>query len=57
MWQHSTKFKGQQFKGRYNRTKKGEERVFELVNIKTKRVISFESWQMAQKAGWQKVTN
>jgi hypothetical protein len=52
MWQHTNKFKGQQFKGRYNRTKKGEERVFELVNIKTGRVISFESHQAARKAGF-----
>ena len=55
MWQHSTKFKGQQFKGRYNRTKTGEERVFELVNVKTGRVLSFESFQLAKKNGWSKV--
>jgi hypothetical protein len=54
MWKNDLKFKGQQFKGRYNRTKKGEERVFELVNIKTGRVISFESWQMAKKNSWVK---
>lgn len=52
MWSHKSKFKNQKFKGRYNRTKNGKERIFELVNIKTGRVISFESWQAAIKQGF-----
>lgn len=31
----------------------GEDRVFQLTN--GRRVISFESWQAAEKAGWTKV--
>jgi ABC-type tungstate transport system permease subunit len=52
MWVHP-KHKAT-YRGRYNRTKKGLERVFELVNSKTGRVISFESWQMAKRQGWKK---
>jgi hypothetical protein len=52
MWRHQ-KYKTP-FIGRYNRTKKGAERVFELVNTKTGRVITFESFHAAKKAGWEK---
>jgi len=51
-WTHK-KFKSP-FYSRYVRTKSGD-RIFELVNLKSARVISFESWQMAKKLGWEKV--
>jgi hypothetical protein len=54
MWKHKTMHKNQKFKGRYKRMGYGD-RVFELVNIKTGRVITMESWQMAKKLGWIKL--
>jgi hypothetical protein len=51
-WTHK-KFKTK-FYSRYVRTKSGD-RVFELVHSKTGRIITFESWQMAKKLGWEKV--
>lgn len=48
MWTHK-KFK-KLFRGYYTRLK--GERVFNLTN--GKRTITFESWQMAKKLGWQK---
>jgi hypothetical protein len=39
----------QQYKGKYERDSRGE-RVFVLSN--GKRNITFESWQMAKRAGW-----
>jgi hypothetical protein len=54
MWLHKSKFKNQKFRGRYNRTKNGKERIFELVNVKTGRVLSFESHWAAKEMGWKK---
>lgn len=59
LWKHSTKFKTQTFKGAYERDKKGE-RIFTLTSTKgttksTRRRITFESWQMAKKMGWNKL--
>lgn len=51
MWAHK-KFKKQLFKGSYTRYK--NERVFEL-SCDT-RTISFESWQMAKRDGWKRVS-
>lgn len=51
MWSHK-KYK-QLFKGAYNKTSK--DRVFELTSQDGKKVISFESWQAATKAGWSKL--
>jgi hypothetical protein len=42
----------QQFKSSYQWTKK--DRVFTLVNIKTGKAVSFESWQQAKKLGYVK---
>lgn len=49
MWTHKTKFKGKQFKGKYEWDNDGE-RVFVLTCGKRK--ITFESWQMAKNLGW-----
>lgn len=59
MWKNE-KYKGF-FKGSYTKaqvkTKAGfiYDRVFTLSNIETKKVVSFESFQAARKAGWVKV--
>jgi hypothetical protein len=42
----------QTFEASMESTKK--DRVFTLTNIKTGRVISFESWQEAKKQGYEK---
>ena len=49
MWQHK-KYKSQ-FKGSYAFAK--GDRVFQLTS--GKKVVSFESWEAAKKAGWSKV--
>ena len=51
MWSH--KKQKQLFKGSYVKTNK--DRVFQLVSQDGKKVISFESWQAATKAGWSKL--
>lgn len=51
MWEHGSKHKNQTFKGRYKRMKYGD-RVFELVNLKSGRVITFESHQAAKLQGF-----
>lgn len=52
MWKHKEKYKGQVFKGDYE-TKGNGERIFNLTN--GIREITFESWQRAVKAGWEKL--
>jgi hypothetical protein len=54
MWKHKNKHKGHLWRGRYKRQSYGD-RIFELVNQKTGRIISFESFQMARKLGWVKI--
>ena len=54
IWKHETKFKNKKFFGFYGRTSEDSysERIFSLKEIGGKRIISFESFQMAKKLGW-----
>ena len=53
MWMN-IKFGKQLFKGSYERDIRGE-RVFLLVGQKSGRIVTFESYQLAQKAGWLQI--
>jgi len=52
MWKHKDNPK-KHFVGKYEREYSSKERVFILSD--GKRRITFESWQLAKKAGWSKV--